>query len=200
MNSEHKSSQTPSQTIGPFFAYGLTPSQYGYPFTDIANCTVVTPDIDGERIRIEGCVLDGNDAVVSDAMIEIWQADASGHYAQPNDSTRKNTEFTGFGRTGTGTDPESKFVFDTIKPGVLDDKQAPHINVVVFMRGLLTHVYTRMYFDDEAAQNDKDPVLNSVPTSRRHTLVARRETTQTGTVYRFNVHMQGENETAFFDV
>src|SRR5690606_4491471 len=108
--------------------------------------------------------------------------------------------FTGFGRCGTGTDPENRFVFDTIKPGPPGDGQAPHINVIVFMRGLLSHVFTRIYFDDEAEANARDPVLASVDEARRPTLIAARQTTPAGTVYRFDLHMQGPDETVFFDV
>ena len=102
-----------------------------------------------------------------DAMLEIWQADAAGRYAHPADPRGSNLRFTGFGRCGTGTDPENRFVFDTIKPGPPGDGQAPHINVIVFMRGLLCHVFTRIYFDDEAEANARDPVLASVDEARR---------------------------------
>jgi protocatechuate 3,4-dioxygenase, alpha subunit len=108
--------------------------------------------------------------------------------------------FKGFGRCGTGTDPEHRFTFETIKPGPIGDGQAPHVNVTLFMRGMLSHAYTRMYFDDEAEANARDPVLAGVEEARRRTLIAARETTASGTVYRFDVHMQGPNETVFFDV
>jgi protocatechuate 3,4-dioxygenase alpha subunit len=192
--------QTPSQTVGPFFAYGLTPEQYGYPFRSLAGPTLVDDDTPGARIRITGRVLDGDDVPVPDAMIEIWQADAEGRYAHPADPRASNLRFTGFGRCGTGTDPENRFIFDTIKPGAIGDGQAPHVNLIVFMRGLLTHVYTRIYFADEAEANAVDPVLASVEAARRRTLIAARETTPAGTVYRFDLHMQGPDETVFFDV
>lgn len=196
--------QTPSQTVGPFFAYGLTPEQYGYPeLTSIASPNVLggdlrPPDVEGERIRIEGRVLDGEGAAVNDALIEIWQADPQGRYAHPADP-RGNIAFRGFGRCGTGTDGDCRFVFDTVKPGAVDARQAPHVNVIVFMRGLLSHLYTRVYFADEAA-NARDPVLLSVPEERRATLIAERETKDGVAVYRFDIHMQGERETVFFDV
>ena len=191
--------QTPSQTVGPYFAYGLTPEQYGYPtLASIASADLRTPDVEGERIRIEGRVLDGQGALVDDAMIEIWQADPLGRYAHPADA-RGNVAFRGFGRCGTGTDPQKRFVFDTLKPGAVDERQAPHINVIVFMRGLLTHLYTRVYFADEKA-NDRDPVLLSVPQDRRATLIAPRAEQDGVAVYRFDIHMQGERETVFFDV
>jgi protocatechuate 3,4-dioxygenase alpha subunit len=190
------SRQTPSQTVGPYFAYALTPEQYGYPFKDIARPLMIDEQTEGERIRILGQVLDGDGAPVSDAMLEVWQADAQGSYPDPS---RENS-FNGFGRVGTGTDPHNRFWFDTIKPGPTEDGQAPHLNVMVFMRGLLSHVYTRIYFSDESNLNAEDPVLNSVERTRRDTLIARRTRTPGGTVYRFDIHMQGDKETVFFDI
>ena len=192
--------QTPSQTVGPYFAYGLAPTQYGYPLRSIAGGQVAQNDTDGERIRIEGRVLDGRNVPVFDALIEIWQADAQGRYAHPADPRGSNSSFKGFGRVGTGTDPEFRFVFDTVKPGRVDSAQAPHINVIVMMRGVLNHLFTRIYFPDEAAANAADPVLNAVPAERRHTLIAKRgENSTGGIVYRFDIHMQGPNETVFLD-
>ncbi len=187
--------QTPSQTIGPFFAYGLTPRQYNYPLRDIAGPTIATDETPGNRIRIEGRVLDGAGAPVDDAMIELWQADSQGRYPTP----ATNQSFTGFGRAGTGPDPKKRFIFDTIKPGRVDPRQAPHIGVILFMRGLLVHLYTRIYFDDEATANATDPALSAVPPERRHTLIAARTDTPSGVVYRFDIRMQGPDETVFFD-
>ena len=187
--------QTPSQTIGPFFAYGLTPRQYNYPLRDIAGGTMATDETQGARIRIEGRVLDGAGTPVDDAMIELWQADSQGRYPTP----ATNQHFTGFGRVGTGTDPQKRFIFDTIMPGRLDAHQAPHIGVILFMRGLLVHLYTRIYFDDEATANATDPALSAVPPERRRTLIAARTNTPAGPVYRFDIHMQGPRETVFFD-
>lgn len=192
--------QTPSQTVGPFFAYGLTPEQYGYPFRSLAGPVLVDDDTPGERIRIVGRVLDGEGRAVPDAMIEIWQADGEGRYAHPADPRGSNLRFKGFGRCGTGTDPENRFVFATIKPGPIGDGQAPHVNVLLFMRGMLSHVFTRIYFADEAEANAGDPVLAGVEEARRHTLIAARETTPGGILYRFDLHMQGPAETVFFDV
>lgn len=192
--------QTPSQTVGPFFAYGLTPEQYGYPFTSIAGGDLVASETDGERIRIEGRVLDGAGEPIDDAMVEIWQADGEGRHAHPFDPRGSNTGFKGFGRVGTGADPERRFVFHTVKPGSVDGRQAPHINVTVFARGLLMHVNTRIYFSDEEEAHARDPVLALVPPERRSTLIAQRESTPTGIVYRFDIHMQGDRETVFFDV
>lgn len=191
--------QTPSQTVGPYFAYGLAPTQYGYPMQSIAGGTMAASDTEGERIRIEGVVYDGEEKPIMDALIEIWQADAKGRYAHPADPRGSNAGFKGFGRVGTGTDPECRFIFDTIKPGSVDGVQAPHINVIVLMRGMLLHTYTRIYFSDEAAANAKDPVLASVPAERRDTLIASRATAPAGALYRFDIHMQGGKETVFFD-
>lgn len=192
--------QTPSQTVGPYFAYGLTPEQYGYPLASIASADLRTPDVGGERIHIEGRVLDGEGQPVEDAMIEIWQADPQGRYAHPADGRAGNLGFKGFGRCGTGTDPDKRFVFETVKPGAVDAQQAPHVNVIVFMRGLLSHLFTRLYFADEAAANARDPVLRAVPAERRETLVAPREERDGVAVYRFDIHMQGERETVFLDI
>lgn len=190
------SEQTPSQTIGPYFAYGLTPKQYGYNLASLAGPQMVDEKTEGERIRITGQILDGEGVPVSDAMLEVWQADAAGNFP---DASRPDG-FTGFGRVGTGTDAHNRFWFDTVKPGATADGQAPHLNVMVFMRGLLSHLYTRIYFSDEDAANAEDPVLGSVDTARRQTLMAKREETPAGTVYRFDIHMQGAAETVFFDV
>ena len=192
--------QTPSQTVGPFFAYGLTAEQYGYPFDQVAGEGIAGEAAPGERIRISGRVLDGEGKPIPDALIEIWQADAAGRYAHPADRRGSNAGFSGFGRHGTGTDPENCFLFETVKPGPLGDGQAPHVSVLVFMRGLLTHAYTRLYFSDEADANARDPVLLSVPAERRRTLIAEREETDSGPLYRFDIRMQGEGETVFFDV
>jgi protocatechuate 3,4-dioxygenase alpha subunit len=192
--------QTPSQTVGPFFAYGLTPEQYGYPFKNTVKNTLVETGTVGERIRIEGQIFDGEGELIPDAMVEIWQADAQGRYTHPDDDRGSDPHFFGFGRIGTGTDPENRFFFDTIKPGAVDDKQAPHVNLIVFMRGMLVHAFTRTYFSDEVEANAKDPVLQSVPEDRRGTLIARREDTPGGLVYRFDIHMQGDKETLFLDV
>jgi protocatechuate 3,4-dioxygenase alpha subunit len=182
--------QTPSQTVGPYFAYGLASRQYHYPLGQVADGTIA-PEGAAGRIRITGRVFDGAGKIVPDALIEFWQADAEGRYGTPG--------FAGFGRQGTGTDAQGRFVFDTIKPGATAGA-APFITLVVFMRGLLTHVYTRLYFSDEGSANAEDAVLASVPEERRGTLIARREETPNGVAYRFDIRMQGEGETVFFDL
>lgn len=190
--------QTPSQTIGPFFAYSLAAEQYGYDYNSLVNHLLLGPDTEGERITITGKIYDGEGKNIPDALIELWQADENGQY-RSLPTGRKNDGFTGFGRLGTGTDAEHRFVFTTIKPGSIDKEQAPHINVILFMRGSLHQLYTRLYFSDEEA-NEKDELLTAIPEERRRTLIAQR--TQHGSViaYHFDIHMQGEKETVFFDV
>lgn len=194
--------QTPSQTVGPFYALGLTPREEGYEYASLAGPSTVSPETRGERIRVAGQVLDGEDNPVGDALIELWQADANGRYHHPEDhhDDHSPASFGGFARSGTGASPDHVYTLRTIKPGATIDGQAPHLNLIVFMRGGLNHVYTRVYFDDEGAANASDPVLLSVPAPRRATLVARRVETADGIVYRFDIHMQGERETVFFDV
>ena len=191
---------TPSQTVGPFFAPSLTPGK-DYPWHQSIANDLITSDASGQRIRIEGRVLDGDGAPVNDAMVEIWQADAAGRYAHPADKQRPNAKFTGFGRAGS--DAQGRFSFSTVKPGAVagpdGKKQAPHIVVAVFARGLPRHAYTRIYFSDEAA-NAADPILDLVPAERRATLIARREEKNGGPVYAFDIRLQGENETVFFDI
>ena len=191
---------TPSQTVGPFFKYGLTPSGQ-YDWNDAFTGNLVTPDTSGERIRIEGRVLDGDGAPVPDAMLEIWQADAQGRFSDPQDKRAlPNSAFKGFGRCGT--EANGSYWFDTIKPGSVPDPdgkpQAPHILLAIFARGMLLHLYTRIYFDGEA-DNAADPVLAPVPADRRSTLIAARKA-GAANVYHFDVHLQGGNETVFFDV
>jgi protocatechuate 3,4-dioxygenase alpha subunit len=182
--------QTPSQTIGPFFRPALFRSGHD---------SLVTPKSRGERVTIEGRVLDGDASPVGDALVELWQANAEGRYQHPDDAQEKliDPAFRGFGRTAT--DERGRFRFYTIKPGPVpgrdDVLQAPHINVSVFARGLLKRLVTRIYFPDET-MNANDAVLNSVPADRRSTLVARVERG----VLRFDIVLQGHNETVFFDV
>jgi protocatechuate 3,4-dioxygenase alpha subunit len=192
---------TPSQTVGPFFAYGLT-SNGKYDWNDAFTNNLVTPDASGERIRLQGRVFDGDGAPVPDCMLEIWQADAQGRFNDPKDNRAlPNSAFRGFGRCGT--DPNGDYAFDTIKPGSVPDPdgkpQAPHILVAVFGRGMLLHLFTRIYFDGEAA-NAADPVLALVPADRRDTLIAQRQPGDGNPVYRLDIRLQGDNETVFFDV
>jgi protocatechuate 3,4-dioxygenase, alpha subunit len=187
--------QTPSQTIGPFFAYSLTAEQYSYDYNSIINGALISDDTESERINITGNIYDGNGNTVSDAMIELWQADANGNYRVL--PINKNDGFTGFGRLGTGTNEKHYFTFKTIKPGSVNG-QAPHINVTLFMRGSLHTLYTRIYFSDE--NNDHDTLLNAVDATRRQTLIAERKEVNGIVEYHFNICMQGEKETVFFEI
>ena len=195
--------QSPSQTLGPFFAYGLTPGQYGYAHSSLVTPDTTSEDTEGERIRIIGQVFDGKGQPINDAMVEIWQADAHGRYPEPAGASRDNAidpSFRGLGRSGTGADSRMRFQFDTIKPGVIGEGQAPHLNVILTMRGLFNHLFTRLYFDDEVDANAKDPVLALIPEGRARTLLARHQPGAAAGLYRFDIHMQGPDETVFFDI
>jgi protocatechuate 3,4-dioxygenase alpha subunit len=189
---------TPSQTVGPFFKYGLTPNGQ-YDWNDAFTNNLITPDVSGDRIRIEGKVFDGDGVAVPDCMLEVWQADSQGRFADPQDKRAlPNATFRGFGRCGT--DANGVYSFDTIKPGPVPDAdgkpQAPHILLAVFGRGMLRHLYTRIYFADEVG-NAADPVLALVPADRRDTLIASR---RSDGVYVLDIRLQGDGETVFFDV
>ncbi len=190
---------TPSATVGPYFKYGLTPNG-AYPVRDAFSADVTTPDAQGERIRISGQVFDGDGAAINDAMIEIWQADSAGRFAHPRDGNAiPNASFKGFGRSDTTSG--GRFQFDTIKPGPVagpgGKPQAPHIVVAVFARGMTRHLYTRIYFPEDAKAHAADPVLAMVPANRRPTLIASRGGDGT---YTFDIRVQGGNETVFFDL
>lgn len=177
---------TPSQTVGPFLAIGL-------PWPDGPD--VVTAEAEG-TITILGYVFDGAGAPVGDAMLETWQASPDGRFDHPDDPRGAVPGFRGFGRCATG--PDGGFHIVTQLPGRLPTPdggtEAPHIDVSVFARGLLDRVVTRIYFAD--ADNAGDPVLAAIDESRRHTLIAAR----TDGGYRFDIHLQGPDETVFFDV
>lgn len=183
---------TPSQTVGPFLHLGMA----WLNTTDLA--THASAD---ERIVVAGSVLDGDGEPIPDAILEVWQANAYGKYAHPDDTQDKQVDpgFNGFGRIPT--DKDGRFRFVTIKPGATpglgNTLQAPHIVVAVFMRGMLKHLYTRIYFSDEAA-NATDPILGRIDgPARRDTLIAKRSAG--AAEYHWNIIMQGENETVFFD-
>ena len=191
--------QTPSQTVGPYFAYGLTPQQYNYDMASMFDAVIADNSAKGEHIQIIGQVLDGAGKPIADAMLEFLQADADGNYVTSTDDI-VDTGFTGYARIGTGTDAQQRYILQTVKPGATAPGQAPHIDIIVFMRGLLAHAYTRLYFDDETSANNEDEILNTVPADRRHTLIAKREQQAGGVVYQFDIQMQGQDETVFFDV
>ncbi|MGA7625730.1 MAG: protocatechuate 3,4-dioxygenase subunit alpha [Candidatus Acidiferrales bacterium] len=183
---------TTSQTVGPFFSIGCT---------RMSRADLAEPGVSGERVTIEGRLLDGDGVGIPDGMIEVWQANAYGKYNHPEDDQDKPLEpgFKGFGRIPT--DHNGSFRFTTIKPGAVpspDGKmQAPHIAVSVFMRGLLRRLVTRIYFPDEPA-NSSDSILNLAESARRGTLIARQVEGKPGTL-EWNVVMQGPEETVFFD-
>ena len=183
---------TGHQTVGPFLAIGLT---------WLTTTRIAPAGVPGERVTVEGRVLDGDGAGIGDGLIEIWQADANGKYAHPEDSQKKpaTSGFRGFGRVPTNR--RGGFRFSTIKPGSLPGPngvpQAPHLVVAVFMRGSLKHLATRMYFPDEPA-NAKDPILKLVPPARRETLIAKPVRARKGAL-QWNVIVQGPDETVFYD-
>jgi protocatechuate 3,4-dioxygenase, alpha subunit len=186
---------TSSQTVGPFFHDCLLRA-------DAVRNVLRTVTTEGTPIRIEGRVYDGDGQALPDAMIEMWQANHAGRYNHPADQRDLPLDpgFTGFGRTGT--DAEGGYWFETIKPGAVPfdeiQGQAPHICVAVFGRGLLNHLFTRLYFADEATNVD-DPVLRLVPAERRATLLAQPVYVDGSLIYRFDIVLQGERETVFFN-
>lgn len=189
---------TPSQTAGPYFHLGMTETR--------SVKSIASTQTMGERVRLTCRVVDGDGAPVSDAMIEIWQADAEGKYKHPDDTQENAQEKTvdsawfGFGRMATAEDGSCEF--ETIKPGRVPGfgtrLQAPHLNVAIFARGLLKQLYTRVYFAGDPA-NSEDPVIALVPPPRRDTLTARADAAHAGH-WLFDIHLQGDQETVFFEV
>ena len=178
---------TPSQTVGPYFTMKLG-----------NNNVLIGPGVAGEPIRIEGRVLDGDGSFVEDALVEIWQAGSEGEYPRPGGRAK----FTGFGRAVT--DPATgTYWFETVKPGPVPDPegelQAPHLAVIVQARGMLRPLFTRLYFSDEVDANDADLILRMVPPERRPTLLATLMRVEDRKVYQFDVRLQGEAETVFFE-
>ena len=184
---------TSSQTVGPYVRIGLE----NFSIVELA-----PPGVEGERITLVGRVTDADGQPVNDGVVEIWQANAHGKYAHPEDAqeTPVDALFRGFGRSLT--DAEGGFRFATIKPGRVPgpdgSMQAPHIAVTVFMRGLLKHLVTRVYFPDDPA-NAEDPILRLVPAERRATLIARRAGSAKG-AFEWNIRLHGADEKVFFDM
>lgn len=191
--------QTPSQTVGPYFTMRLSAE---------GENVLTTPESIGERIRIEGRVLDGDRKHIEDALLELWQADSGGRYHHPADDRTDvppDPAFHGFGRCATDFQTGA-YSFLTIRPGPVPHPgggmQAPHISLTIQGRGMLNPTFTRIYFDDEAGANASDPVLCSVADARRGTLIAERVDRNDSSVptFRFDIRYQGDDETVFFDV
>ena len=191
--------ETPSQTAGPYVHIGLAPGAAGFDiYREEFGHDITGPNAAGERIRVEGLVIDGTGAPVKDVLLEAWQANAAGVYAHPESGGEVEQGFRGWGRVITDF-ATGEWGFDTVKPGATlgrnGQMQAPHINLWIVARGINVGLNTRLYFEDE--DNSSDPVLNSIEWEhRRATLVAKR----TGNTYRFDIRLQGDGETVFFDI
>jgi protocatechuate 3,4-dioxygenase alpha subunit len=203
--------ETASQTGGPYVHIGLAPKQAGFDiFENNFGNSLVKKGTLGERIDVQGRVYDGSGSLVRDVLIEIWQANAAGKYAHPGDRQDKpiDPSFRGWGRTGADFET-GVYRFETIKPGQVQGRdgalQAPHICMVLFARGINIGLHTRLYFGDEAAANQRDPVLNGIEWEvRRKTLIAERSEHDGKVVYTFDIRLQdtpdGGRETVFFDI
>jgi protocatechuate 3,4-dioxygenase alpha subunit len=195
--------ESPSQTAGPYVHIGLTPNfaEITGVYPEDLGIRMVNDKTKGERVTIKGRVLDGTGTPLKDALVEIWQADADGLYNSPSEVRGSaDANFTGWGRCPSGME-DGVFTFETIKPGRVPypdgRKQAPHITFWVVARGINLGLQTRMYFGDEEAANAEDPILGRIEHRVRvPTLIAQRE----GNVYTFDIRLQGENETVFFDI
>jgi protocatechuate 3,4-dioxygenase alpha subunit len=199
--------ETASQTAGPYVHIGLAPGAAGFQiFEKELGADIAGPNAQGERITVEGVVYDGTGSPVKDVLIEVWQANAAGIHASPVDRRAGEVEegFRGWGRVISDFDT-GLWRVGTVKPGRVMGRSgrlmAPHLNLWIVARGINIGLNTRMYFGDEEAANGEDPVLGLVEqASRRGTLIAKREERDGKPVYRFDIHLQGENETVFFDV
>ncbi|MDQ6684943.1 MAG: protocatechuate 3,4-dioxygenase subunit alpha [Pseudomonadota bacterium] len=203
--------ETASQTAGPYVHIGLFPKAAGLDiFATNFDNVLVDAKTKGERIRIEGRVFDGIGTVLKDVLIEVWQANAAGRYAHPADrqpGKKADPHFRGWGRDMTDF-ASGVYSFETIKPGVVEGRHgrpmAPHISLWIVARGINLGLNTRLYFSDEAAANADDAVLNVIEwEARRKTLIAERlerRTNSGAAVYRFDIRLQGEDETVFFDL
>jgi len=199
--------ETASQTAGPYVHIGLAPAQAGFDiFENNFSNVLVNDATKGERIIIEGRVLDGSGTPIRDVLVEIWQANADGKYAHPADRQAKalDKDFRGWGRASSDFD-SGVYRFETIKPGKVMGRNgrvmAPHINFWIVARGINIGLNTRMYFADEEQANAVDPVLNLIELEvRRKTLLAHKSNRDGATVYTFDVIVQGENETVFLDI
>lgn len=207
LNQLNQLRETASQTAGPYVHIGLAPHAAGFDiFEKNFSNVLVGPDTKGERIRIEGRVFDGSGTPVRDVLLELWQANAEGRYNHPADRQQKDLDksFRGWGRACSDFE-SGVYTFDTIKPGAVEGRNgrlmAPHLNLWVVARGINIGLNTRMYFSDEKDANAKDPVLNLIEWEvRRKTLIGERTERDGQVVYRFDIVLQGENETVFFDI
>ena len=197
--------ETPSQTAGPYVHIGLAPGAAGFDiYARELGWDIAGPNAEGERIRIEGRVTDGTGNPVKDVLIETWQANARGHYAHPEGGGAVEDGFRGWGRVITDFET-GEWGFDTIKPGPVAGRdatvQAPHISLWIVARGINVGLNTRLYFSDEAEANARDRVINLIEwESRRKTLIAQRGERDGVVVYRFDIRLQGDDETVFFDI
>jgi protocatechuate 3,4-dioxygenase alpha subunit len=197
--------ETPSQTAGPYVHIGLAPGAAGFDIYDHElGWDIAGPNAKGERIRIEGLIIDGTGSPIKDVLLEAWQANAEGNYAHPEGGGPVEDGFRGWGRVITDFDT-GEWAFETIKPGPTPGRkgavQAPHINLWIVARGINIGLNTRAYFDDEAEANAKDPVINTIEwENRRPTLIAKRSERDGKPVYRFDIRIQGDDETVFFDI
>jgi len=199
--------ETPSQTAGPYVHIGLIPMQAGFEiFANNFSGDIAGSGVAGERITVEGRVFDGSGHATKDVLIETWQANAAGRYNHPADRQDKAIDkgFRGWARTGTNFET-GIYTIRTIKPGSVAGRRgrkamAPHINFWLAARGINIGLATRMYFGDEEAANAEDPVLNIIEQpERRATLIAPRAVRGGEVVYTFDIHLQGQLETVFFD-
>jgi protocatechuate 3,4-dioxygenase, alpha subunit len=197
--------ETPSQTAGPYVHIGLAPGAAGFDiYRQELGWDICGPNAKGDRIRIEGVVIDGTGSPIKDVLLEAWQANAAGIYAHPEGGGDVEEGFRGWGRVITDFET-GEWGFDTIKPGPTRGRnvgiQAPHINLWIVARGINVGLNTRIYFDDEIDANAADPVLNLIEWERRRaTLIAKRSDRDDQTIYRFDVRLQSEDETVFFDI
>lgn len=197
--------ETPSQTAGPYVHIGLAPGAAGFDiYKHELGWDIAGPAAKGERIRVEGVVIDGIGSPVKDVLLEAWQANADGIYAHPEHAGDVEDGFRGWGRVITDFDT-GEWGFDTIKPGPVMGRNgqmmAPHINLWIVARGINVGLNTRVYFGDEADANAGDPVLNLIEWERRRaTLIATRWERDGAIVYRFDIQLQGQDETVFFDI
>ncbi|WP_212523306.1 protocatechuate 3,4-dioxygenase subunit alpha [Actibacterium sp. MT2.3-13A] len=197
--------ETPSQTAGPYVHIGLAPGAAGFDiYRQELGWDIAGPNAKGERIRVEGIVIDGTGSPVKDVLLEAWQANSQGIYAHPEHDGEVEEGFRGWGRVITDFDT-GEWGFDTVKPGPVMGRNgqmmAPHINLWIVARGINIGLNTRIYFDDEAEANAADPVINGVEWERRRqTLIARRTERDGQVVYRFDIRLQGGDETVFFDI